>query len=133
MPTNVQFTARVDGQVVVWDDPLGKPAKSHQLRVPKGAPPEKIEFRLKDKTGLGLSFDQSDPFQAWEQAGCPPAGVNTDQIEIVQCTPDSLQIVSRNTGPARVLQYQLNVVGADSAPWPCDPIIKNEGGGPGFA
>jgi len=132
MATNVEFTARMEGGEVVWDGPDGNPAKHHKLQVGRGAPPETIEFKLKDKTGLGLRFDESAPFQVWEQEGCPPPGINTDQIEVVHGAPDKVRIVNRNTGPGRTLQYQLNIVDRSGQTQPCDPIIRNDGGGPGF-
>jgi hypothetical protein len=132
MPMKVEFTARLDAGNVTWDGPDGKPAKSHELHIGKGEPPQTIEFRLKDKTGLGLSFDEQSAFQIWEQDGCPPPGIATDQVELAQASSDTVRITNRNTGPERTLQYQLNVVGADGKKWPCDPIIRNDGGGPGF-
>jgi hypothetical protein len=132
MARGVEFTARIEGGSVVWDDPDGKPAKDHSVHVAKGAPPQTIEFKLKDKTGLGLRFNESDPFHVWEKVGCPPPGVDTDQIEVVHSTSSKVRIVNRNTGSERTLQYQLNVIGDDGKEWPCDPIIRNDGGGPGF-
>ena len=133
MPTNIQFTARLQNGNVVWDDPDGNPAKDHQVHIGKGAPPEQIEIKLKDKTGLGLTFDQNAPIDIWEQQGCPPSGIATDQIEVVGCSGDRLSLVSHNTGAERTLHYQLNTVDAGGKAWRCDPIIKNEGGGPGTA
>jgi hypothetical protein len=132
MPMKVEFTARIDGVDVVWDGPDGNPAKHHKLHVGKGAPPQTIVFQLKDKTGLGLSFDEQSPIQVWEQDGCPPPGIATDQIELVDSSADRVRVTNRNTGPERTLQYQLNVVSPDGKKWPCDPIIRNDGGGPGF-
>jgi hypothetical protein len=132
MAKDVEFTARVEGGTVVWDCPDGKPAKEHKTHVDKGAPPEKIDFRLKDKTGLGLAFDSVSPIHAWEQEGCPPSGLETDQIEVKDCKSGRLTIVDRNTGPERTIHYQLNVVAQDGSSHPCDPIIQNGGAGPGF-
>jgi|SRR5215213_65615 len=129
MTQHLEFTARIAGGSVVWDGPDGRPAKSHKLHFPRGAPPQAIEFRINDQTSLGLRFDQSAPFQVWEQEGCPPPGIATDQIEVVHSTSDSVRVVNRNTGAARTLQYQLNVTGMDGKPCPCDPIIDNDGGG----
>jgi hypothetical protein len=132
MAKDVEFTARVEGGTVVWDCPDGKPAKEHKTHVDKGAPPEKIDFRLKDKTGLGLAFDSVSPIHAWEQEGCPPSGLETDQIEVKDCKSGRLTIVDRNTGPERTIHYQLNVVAQDGSSHHCDPIIQNGGAGPGF-
>ena len=131
MSKQVEFSARIEAGEVVWEGPDGKPAKTHRLHVAKGEPPQVIEFTFKDKTRLGLGFDQDAPFQVWEKEGCPPAGIDTDQIEVVHCSPSKVRIVNRNTGPARSLQYQLNVVATDGKAWPCDPIIDNDGGGSG--
>lgn len=132
MPTDVEFTARIESGAVVWDGPDGNPAKAHKLHVGKGAPPQTIDFKLKDNTGLGLRFDDNDPFHVWENEGCPPAGIDTDQIQVVHCDPNKVRVVNANTGPARTLQYQLNVVAKDGTQCPCDPIMQNDGGGPGF-
>jgi hypothetical protein len=133
MPSEIEFTARMEGADVVWDGPDGKPAKDHKFHVAKGAPPETIEFKLKDKTGLSLQFKEEDAFQAWEKQGCPPPGIDTDQIQLLDSKPDKVRVVNLNTGPQRTLQYQLNAVGKDGKEWPCDPIMQNDGGGPGLA
>ena len=132
MAKDVEFTARIQDGAVTWDSPDGKPAKEHKTHVDKGAPPETIDFRLKNKTGLGLHFDLNSPIHAWEQEGCPPSGLDTDQIEVSDCKAGKLTIVDSNTGPERTIQYQLNVVAEDGAQHPCDPIIRNGGAGPGF-
>ena len=133
MGKDVEFTARMQSGTVVWDSPDGKPAKDHKTHIDKGAPPETIDFKLKDKTGLGLAFDIDGPIFVWEQEGCPPTGINTDQIEVTDCTPGKLTVRDMNTGPERTMRYQLNVVASDGSQHPCDPIVSNGGGGPGFA
>ena len=132
MARQIEFTARLDGGTVVWDGPDGRPAKHHKIQVGRRAPPETFHFKLKDRTGLRLRF-AADPFQVWENDGSPPLGIATDQIEVEPIGSDKLQVVSKNTGAERTLRYQLNVITEDGQPVPCDPIIKNEGGGPGFA
>jgi len=132
MPTKVEFTARLQNGAVVWDAPDGNPAKGHKLHLKKGDPPETIEFTLKDKTGMQLRFSPGDPIHVWEQEGCPPPGIATDQIQVSAVTPDKIQVTNLNTGPARTLQYQLNAVDQSGNECPCDPIIINDGGGPGF-
>ena len=131
MGQDVEFTARMNGGAVEWDADDGNPAKHHRVQVGAGARPERIAFKIKDQTGLQLQFDAASPIDIWEQAGCPPPGVATDQIQIVDSNPNKLTIRSLNTGPARTLQYQLNVVARDGSRHPCDPIIDNGGGGPG--
>ena len=128
MARKVEFEAHVHGDEVVWHSPDGRPAKDHKLHVAHGEPAHTIEFKLNDKTGLGLSFDQADPIHVWEKDGCPPAGIDTDQIEVVSAESQDLTVLNRNTGHPRTLQYQLNVVTADGKHCPCDPIIKNDGG-----
>lgn len=132
MPNDVEFTARLEGATIVWDGPDGNPAKEHKLHVGKGAPPQTIDFKLKDNTGLGLSFDDKDPFHVWENEGCPPPGIGTDQIQVVHSDPNKVRVVNANTGPARTLRYQLNVIAKDGTQCSCDPIMQNDGGGPGF-
>ena len=129
MSTKVELTAKLAGGKVEWEIDNG-PAKDHKTKVNKGAPPETIDFKLKDKSKKGLRFDCSFPFQVWEDEGCPPARLDTDQISVIACSPDQGTIVDLNTGAERTLRYQLNVVGDDGA-CPCDPIISNGGGGQG--
>lgn len=131
MAKDIEFTARIENGAIVWDCPNGKPAKDHMTHVAKGSPPEEINFKLKDKTNLDLRFDCSFPVQVWEQNGCPPAKLDSDQIQVISCNRDGVSIVDLNTGPPRKLHYQLNVIGKDGAEHPCDPIIDNGGGGPG--
>jgi hypothetical protein len=131
MGKDVEFTARIDNGAVVWEVD-GKAAKDHKTHVDKGASPEEIEFKLNDKTKLGLRFDCSRPLQLWEQQGCPPVGLDSDQIEVIACSRDKVTVLDLNTGPERSLQYQLNVVGKDGKEHHCDPIITNGGGGPGL-
>ena len=131
MGQDVEFTARMDGGAVAWDSADGKPAKNHRVDVGQGAPPERIQFKIRDHSGLKLQFDTSSPIDVGEQPGCPPPGIATDQIEVIDCNPNKLTIRSLNTGPARTLQYQLNVIASDGSRHPCDPIIKNGGGGRG--
>ena len=130
MSTKIELTAKPNGTNVEWEID-GGPAKSHKTKVNKGAAPETIKFKLDDQTKLKLRFDCSFPFQVWENEGCPPACLETDQIAVVACSPDTVTIVDVNTGPERTLHYQLNVVSQEGA-CPCDPIIENGGGGTGF-
>lgn len=132
MGQDVEFTARLNGGSVEWDADDGKPAKNHRVNVGAGARPERIDFKIRDQTGLQLQFDTAAPIDVWEQVGCPPSGIATDQIEVRDCNPNKLTIRSLNTGPARTLQYQLNVIAKDGSRRPCDPIIDNGGGGPGI-
>jgi hypothetical protein len=129
MPTSIEFTARMEDGTVVWEDPDGNPAKFHRLHVPKGHPSQIIDFTIKDETGLALRFDHTDAFHVWESEGCPPPGIDTDQVDLLSADPGKIRILNRNSGSARTLQYQLNVVGKDGKNWPCDPIIDNNGGG----
>jgi hypothetical protein len=131
MGKDVEFVARMDNGSVVWEDEHGNPAKDHKVHVAKGAAPLKINFKLKDKTKLGLRFDCSMPLQLWEQDGCPPAGIDSDQVQVLACDRDKVTIVDLNTGAARELHYQLNFVGSDGSKHACDPIVDNGGGGPG--
>jgi hypothetical protein len=135
MGTKVEFTAKVQDGALVWeaDD---KPAKHHETKVDHGAKPEEIEFRIKSHKSakdLKLRIDCSRPFQvAVDNGHCPPAGIDTDQIEVLSCDVDSVKVRDLNTGPEQTLRYQLNVVDKDGNPQHCDPIIRNGGGGPGI-
>jgi hypothetical protein len=131
MSKDVELTATIVGGAFTWEID-GGPANGHKIHVAKGAAPETITFDLKDKTNLDLRFDCSLPFQVWEQNSCPPKGINTDQILVTACGKDKVTICDLNTGAARELHYQLNVVAKDGSAYPCDPIVDNGGGGPGF-
>ena len=131
MAKDVKFTATKKGPSVEWEYEPGKPAKDHKTHVKQGDPPEKIKFKLDDKTSLDLRFDCAHPIQVWEQAGCPPKGIQSDQIEVFSCDTGQVTIRDLNTGAPRTLHYQLNVVDKNGNAHPCDPIIENGGGGPG--
>jgi hypothetical protein len=112
-----------------WDIDGKKP---HESRVDfeKGSGPHRIKFKLHDRTNRNLRFDASNPI--WDhksEAGCPAAGSNSDQIEIVDCNDNQLTILNRNSGEACTLHYQLNFRGEDGSAEPVDPIFKNGGGG----
>lgn len=135
MGKNVKFTAKLDAGAVVWEADA-KPAKHHETKIDKGAPPEEIEFRIKSDASvqnLKLKVDLGNPFQVAPDNGqCPPAGIDTDQIEVLSSDSEGVTIRDLNTGDEQTLRYQINVVDKDGQSHPCDPIIRNGGGGPGF-
>lgn len=134
MGQKVEFTAKMQGGAVVWEADA-KPAKDHETKVNKGAKPEDIELRINSDQSvksLNLRIDCSRPFQvAVDNGNCPPAGIDTDQIEVLSCDVDRVTVRDLNTGPGQTLRYQINIVDKDGNAHHCDPIIRNGGGGPG--
>ena len=137
MAQSVDFVGNLENGVVVWTTSDGKPAKGHNMAIAPGEQPEKIKIVINSGESakhLKLRVDTNNPFQVHEDPNsCPPSGIHTDQIDEVQGNPDHVTLRSLNTGDARKLRYQVNVVDKDGNPHPCDPIIENGGGGPGLA
>lgn len=134
--TDIKFTARLEGGVVVWDAPDGKPAKDHKTKIDEGAAPEEIEIKIKSDESvkdLGLKIHSVTPINvALDDGNCPANGINSTQIQLVSSDDDRVTIKDLNTGDACTLRYQVNVVDKDQNPHPCDPIIQNGGGGSGL-
>lgn len=135
MATQVAFTARLENGQVVWDGPDGKPAKDHRIAIAKFAPPELIHVSIKSDQSvkpLALQIDSATPLHvSIDNGACPSAGIDTDQITLVQQGGDQLIMKNLNTGDPCTLRYQVNVVDSDGNPHPCDPILQNGGAGPG--
>ena len=136
MARKIKFKAKWDGATVGWESTDGKPAKDHKTKIDHGADPEEIELKIlvdQSAKSLKLRIDCGHPFQVWEdESCCPPAGIGTDQITVLSCDVDSVTISDSNTGQECTLRYQINVVDKEGNSHPCDPIIQNGGGGPGF-
>ena len=137
MARSIEFIARLENGAVVWASSDGTPAKDHKVTIGHGADPEKIKIVInadQSARDLKLRVDTGEPFQVHEDpTSCPASGIDTDQIELLASNPDHVTVRSRNTGAARMLRYQVNVVDKNGNPHPCDPIIENNGGGPGIA
>lgn len=137
MAQSIEFIARIENGAVVWASSDGTPAKNHKVTIGQGANPEKIKIVINSDESakdLKLRVDHRDPFQVHEDGTrCPPSGIHTDQIELLPGGSDHVTVRSRNTGAPRTLRYQVNVVDKNGNPHPCDPIIENNGGGPGIA
>ena len=136
MAQSIEFVADLENGVVVWAASDGTPAKDHKLTIGHGAKAEKIKIVIsssRNAQDLKLRVDTANPFQVHEDANaCPQSGIHTDQIELIDANPDHVTVRSLNTGAARQLRYQVNVVDKNGNAHPCDPIIENKGGGPGF-
>jgi hypothetical protein len=135
MPTEVIFTAKLSAGTVTWDAPGGGSAKAHRIQVAKGAKPETITIRISSTgaaTKLGLRVDCSRPIDVcYDHGECPEDGIDTDQIQVLSCGGDYVQLLDLNTGGAAAFRYRVNVVDKDGNQCPCDPIIQNGGAGPG--
>jgi hypothetical protein len=127
---DIKVTANGPGaNGIDWDIDGKKPHES-KIDFDKGSGPHKIKFRLDDRTSRDLRFDAANPI--WDhksEAECPPAGSNSDQIEIIDCTDTQLTVVNKNSGEACTLHYQLNFRDGVGSAEPVDPIFKNGGGG----
>lgn len=117
-----------EGKATEWKLGFDNPPEQSKARVELAAKSgeHEIVFHLVATQGLDISFDKDDPIWVQEGTQCPPGkGIKTDQISVDSCTHNLLRISDRNDGPARILTYQLNFVGADAEP--LDPEIKNGG------
>jgi hypothetical protein len=101
-----------------------------KIKLPKGLG-SRMEFDLKDNTGLGIRFDASAPFFVREgNAGTCPSTMASTQCMVDTCDADHLTVIDWNYGLECDLHYQLNFVTQGGAPVTSyDPIIQNGGGG----
>jgi hypothetical protein len=131
MPSkSVKVRAFIDECGLVDFEVDGVKAKHARLKLGKDSGEHAIGFRLKDHTGTGLRFDTDDPIWVDEDGPCPPTpGISSDQLHVMECTPDELSILNANSGRPRELRYQLNFLAGDGSKAACDPIIDNGGGG----
>jgi len=107
----------------------GVKAKHARLKLDKDSGAHAIDFKLQDHSGKGVQFDTGNPIHVGENSPCPPPpGINSDQIGVTGCVPETLSTINQNSGDARELRYQLNFVAADGSKLDCDPIIDNGGG-----
>jgi hypothetical protein len=107
----------------------GVKAERSKMKLDKDSGAHAIDFEFKDRTGLGLRFDNSDPIWVGEDCPCPPPqGVNSHQLAVVECVSQRLSKINQNSGHAREIRYQLNFVAADGSRANCDPVITNGGG-----
>lgn len=127
-PTNLHVRAReVNGQIE-WDLDDKSPPDQGKISVdllPDSGEHE-IVIHLVATQGLKIDWKTSDPIWVSEGTACPPPeGICSDQIRDVTCVGNKLSFKDANDGAPRTLTYQLNFVGAG----PCDPEIRNGGGG----
>jgi len=123
---NVKVEAELADGGIEWTID-GKSPKAAVHSFGRKSGPQDLHFNLDDRTGLGLRFDD-DPIWVHENEGqCPPAGINTDQIQVSSVTPGKLTIHNQNDGAARTLHYQLNFLDGSGASVRVDPVIKNGG------
>lgn len=128
----VKVRATTDDLGAVDFEVDGVKAQHSRLKLDKDSGPHAIDFELHDQTGKGLMFQTGDPIWVGENVPCPPEpGVNSGQMSVTGCVPQTLSTLNQNSGNARELRYQLNFVAADGSPLNCDPIIENGGGGSG--
>jgi hypothetical protein len=125
----IKVRAVLDAAGAVDFEVDGKKPKDHRLKLDKDSGAQSIAFDLHDQTGRQLQFNQGDPIWAGDNVPCPPApGLNSDQLSIAGCVPQTLTVVNANSGAAREVRYQLNFIDAGGGAQTCDPIIENGGG-----
>ena len=124
----VKVRAGLDAAGTVDFELDGIKAKDHRLKLGKDEGPHSIDFELQDHSGKELRFDTANPIWAGENCPCPPPqGLNSQQLSVGACGPQTLTLVNQNSGAPREIRYQLNFVAADGSAEGCDPIVDNGG------
>lgn len=124
----VKVRATIHSGGSVEFDVDGVKAEHSRLKLDGGSGKHAIDFELHDHSGKNLQFDTTDPIWVGENCPCPPEpGLNSDQIGVTSCNPQTLSTVNENSGDARELRYQLNFKASDGSVQKCDPIIDNGG------
>jgi len=122
------------GGICYYLVPDGKAAANlwdvDHIHLPKSSGPHILQFALDDKTsGKKLSLRGTDPFDCADDHPCPPpGGINSSQISLSgNPSGNIVTIKNLNSGSPVDIRYQLNYE-AGGISYPCDPIIKNDGG-----
>lgn len=135
-PAKFTVTAvdRDGGGVCFYLVPNGKAAANlwdvDHIHLPKNSGSHLLQFALDDKTSAKqLSLRGQDPFDCAGDHSCPPpGGINSGQISLNgNPTGNVLTIQNLNSGAPVEIRYQINYE-AGGISYPCDPIIKNDGG-----
>jgi hypothetical protein len=128
MDVKVKAEKSGDGSIAWTID--GKRPKDSVIDVGKKSPPTELDFKLTDKAKAGLRFDCARPFDVDENANgdCPPDGIHTREIAVLECSRHKLKILDRNINEC-TLHYQLNFVDGAGKQHVVDPEIRNGGGG----
>ncbi len=128
MDVKVKAEKASDGSIAWTID--GKKPKDSVIDLATKAPPTEMDFKLKDDTREGLRFNCARPFDVHESAtgDCPPDGIHTREIEILECSKHKLKILDRNINEC-TLHYRLNFVDSAGRNHDVDPEIRNGGGG----
>jgi hypothetical protein len=127
---DIEVKAIANGGTIDWEVDGKKPHKS-ELKFDRDSGAHEIKFDLDRDRVLkdrGLRFNCTNPIFVHDDVSrCPTSGVD-EQIEVLDCSRDSLTIYDKNFGSPKLLRYQLNFVEDDGASSVCDPIIDNGGG-----
>ncbi|HEU5285296.1 MAG TPA: hypothetical protein VFU20_02155 [Sphingomicrobium sp.] len=125
----IKVKAAANGNSVDWELNGKKPDES-KLKLDRDSGGHEIKFDLDPDhvlKGRGLRFNCGYPIFVHDNvATCPSSGIDS-QIEVLECSRGSLTIFDKNSGPSKMLRYQLNFVEDDGAAPVCDPIIENGG------
>lgn len=126
----IEVKAGANGNSVDWELDGKKPDES-KLKLERDSGGHEITFDLDPDhvlKGRGLRFNCAYPIFVHDNvATCPSSGVD-GQIEVLECSRGSLTIFDKNSGPEKMLRYQLNFVEDGGKVQVCDPIIENGGG-----
>ena len=126
----IEVKADANGNRIDWEVDNKKPEQA-RLKLEKDSGAHEITFDLDADRVLkhrGLRFQCAGPIFVHDNiADCPTSGLD-EQIEVLECSRGTLRILDKNSGPAKVLRYQLNFVEKTGEAQVCDPIIENGGG-----
>ena len=125
----IEVKAVANGHSIDWEVDRKKPEQA-RLKLDRNSGGHEITFDLDPDQALknrGLRFQCAAPiFVHDEVATCPNSGVDK-QIDVLECSRGTLKIFDKNTGPEKLLRYQLNFVESNGGAQVCDPIIENGG------
>ena len=128
MNRNIKVGAKAgSGGAIDWEID-GKKAKDSRIDFKKDDLDVVVKFKLDDDTDRGLRFDTQSPIWVHENehGQCPPNGASDEQIEVLSCDGDTLELINKNAKES-TLRYQLNFVDQGNNAQPCDPEFKNGG------
>jgi hypothetical protein len=101
-----------------------KHVKNKKIIIPSGSRNVTIEFKLMDRSGNDLEFDQSEPIWVSRADLCPQSFSSDPQISVGQVQASKLAIEDQNTENVE-LGYTLVLQGSSGRVL-ADPIIKND-------
>jgi hypothetical protein len=128
MHRNVKVEAKAGSEGLIDWKIDGTKAKDSKIQFKKDDLDVVVKFKFDDDTGHGLRFNRQSPIWVHENehGQCPPKGAASEQIEVLSCDDDTLELINRNAKES-TLRYQLNFVDKGNNAQHCDPEFKNGG------